>query len=264
MDELTGLVPRPPLAYKDDDFLKRSEGRPVRILAEYLSPMSDFRHHKIRDTIAFFGSARIMEMGGMGRYYREARELARLVTNWSETLPGPRRFVVCTGGGPGIMEAANRGAQDAGGKTIGLNIGLPFEQQPNPFITPELSMEFHYFFMRKFWFAYPAKALIAFPGGFGTFDELFEILTLVQTQKLLKPMVLILYGSEFWKEVVNFDALVKHGMISASDLNLFQFADAPQSAFEILRDGLTEMYLKKGDRKDGTTPPTPEVAKTVR
>lgn len=264
-DHLNGLVERRPLAYKDDEFLERSEARPLRILAEYLSPLSDFRREKIRDTIVFFGSARIMEMGGMGRYYREARELARLVTEWSNSLQNPvRRFVVCTGGGPGIMEAANRGAQDAGGKTIGLNIGLPFEQRPNPFITPELSFEFHYFFMRKFWFAYLAKALVVFPGGFGTLDELSEILTLVQTHKLEKPMVIVLYGTEFWKEVINFDALARHGMISPEDVNLFQFADDPTTALAILREGLTQHYLTAGVKQAVPPGDGPDIARTVR
>ena len=264
-EELIGLGTRQPLAYKDEEFLERSEARPVRILAEYLSPLSDFRREKIRDTVVFFGSARIMEMGGMGRYYREARHLARLVTAWSNSLSNPvRRFVVTSGGGPGIMEAANRGAQDAGGKSIGLNIGLPFEQLPNPFITPELNFEFHYFFMRKFWFAYLAKALVVFPGGFGTLDELTEILTLMQTRKLEKPMVIVLYGSSFWNEILNFDALVKYGMISKEDLDLFQFADDPQSAFELLRDGLTTHYLHPSGKQ--TVPPGegPDIAKTVR
>jgi uncharacterized protein (TIGR00730 family) len=182
----------------------------------------------------------------MAKYYREARELARLVTHWSNTLPdGPDafRFVVCTGGGPGIMEAANRGAEDAGGKTIGLNIGLPFEQQPNPHITPDLNFEFHYFFMRKFWFAYLAKALVVFPGGFGTLDELSELLTLTQTHKLEKDIVIVLYGTSFWKEVINFDALVRYGVISPEDLNLFHFADDPSGALKILQDGLYEHYL---------------------
>jgi uncharacterized protein (TIGR00730 family) len=266
MDELTPFGIRQPLAYKDDEFLERSEARPVRILAEYLSPLSNFRREKIRDTIVFFGSARIMEMGGMGRYYREARELARLVTAWSSSLSNPtRRFVVCTGGGPGIMEAANRGAQDAGGKTIGLNIGLPFEQLPNPFITPELNFEFHYFFMRKFWFAYLAKALVVFPGGFGTLDELCEVLTLVQTRKLEKPMGILLYGTEFWKEILNFDALVKYGMISPEDMSLFQFTDDPQDAFGKLTASLTENYLKPAARKPGPAGPEgPDIAKTVR
>jgi len=217
----------------------------MRILSEYLYPLAHFRRERVHDTVVFFGSARLMEMGPLGRYYNEARELARRLTAWSDALPDPaRRFVVCSGGGPGIMEAANRGACDAGGKTVGLNIGLPFEQRPNPFVTPELNFEFHYFFMRKFWFAYLAKALVVFPGGFGTLDELTEILTLVQTQKLMKRMVVILYGTTFWKEVINFDALVRHGMIAADDLNLFQFADDVDTAFQELEAGLTRYYLQ--------------------
>ena len=217
----------------------------MRILSEYLYPLAHFRRERVHDTVVFFGSARLMEMGPLGRYYNEARELARRLTAWSDALPDPaRRFVVCSGGGPGIMEAANRGACDAGGKTVGLNIGLPFEQRPNPFVSPELNFEFHYFFMRKFWFAYLAKALVVFPGGFGTLDELTEILTLVQTQKLMKRMVVILYGTSFWKEVINFDALVRHGMIAADDLNLFQFADDVDTAFQELESGLTKYYLQ--------------------
>jgi hypothetical protein len=186
-----------------------------------------------------------MEMGPLGRYYNEARELARRLTAWSDALPdSDRRFVVCSGGGPGIMEAANRGARDAGGKTVGLNIGLPFEQRPNPFVTPELNFEFHYFFMRKFWFAYLAKALVVFPGGFGTLDELTEVLTLMQTQKLMKRMVVVLYGTSFWKEVINFDALVRHGMIGPDDVNLFEFADDVDTAFKVLEAGLTRYYLQ--------------------
>ena len=235
----------PLLAYRNDKFLDSPDARTLRIVSEYLYPLSHFRKEKIRDTVVFFGSARTFESGPNGRFYREARELARRVTEWSNNLPdAARRFVVCSGGGPGIMEAANRGAEDAGGKTIGLNIGLPFEQRPNPFITPELSFEFHYFFMRKFWFAYLAKALIVFPGGFGTLDELSEILTLVQTQKLLKKIVVILYGTAFWKEVLNFDALLRHGMIAESDLKLFSFADDVDAAFRSLEDGLTRYYLE--------------------
>jgi hypothetical protein len=181
----------------------------------------------------------------MAHYYEDARKLARMLTEWTMTLPGRRhRFVVTSGGGPGIMEAANRGAWEAGGKTIGLNIKLPFEQYPNPYITPALNFNFHYFFMRKYWFAYLAKALVVFPGGFGTLDELTEILTLVQTQKLMKRMVVILYGTSFWKEVINFDALVRHGMIAADDLNLFQFADDVDTAFQELESGLTRYYLQ--------------------
>jgi len=234
-----------PVAYKNPSFLKSRSGRAVRILSEYLQPLAHFRNEKIHDTIVFFGSARIEEEGPLSRYYHEARELARRVTAWSQGLEkSKRRFVVTTGGGPGIMEAANRGAYDAGGKTVGLNIGLPFEQKPNPFITPDLCFEFHYFFMRKFWFAYLAKALVVFPGGFGTLDELSELLTLMQTRKLEKKMVILLYGSAFWKEILNFGAMVNHGVISPEDLNLFQYADDPDSAFELLRDGLIRHYLQ--------------------
>lgn len=237
---------RSPLAYKNPEFLEGWSARSLRILSEYLEPLDRLGRHKIRDTVVFFGSARISEEGPMSVYYREARELARLVTEWSDGLQPPtRRFVVCTGGGPGIMEAANRGADDAGGESIGLNIALPFEQWPNPYITPELSLEFHYFFMRKFWFAYLAKALVVFPGGFGTLDELTELLTLAQTQKLEKRIKIQLYGSEFWREILNFDALVRHGMISPEDLNLFEFVDTPAEAFASLREFLTEHYLAK-------------------
>jgi uncharacterized protein (TIGR00730 family) len=235
----------PLLAYRNDEFLDAPEARPLRIVSEYLYPLSHFRKEKIHDTIVFFGSARTFESGAMGRYYNDARQLARRVTEWSNGLEkSSGRFVVCTGGGPGIMEAANRGAADAGGKTVGLNIGLPMEQRPNPFITPALNFEFHYFFMRKFWFAYLAKALIVFPGGFGTLDELTEILTLTQTQKLVKKMVVVLYGTTFWKEILNFDALVRHGMIEEKDLDLFQFADDVDTAFRILEQGLTKYYLE--------------------
>jgi hypothetical protein len=246
------------VAYLNVDFLNSPDARACRILAEYLEPLAHFRKEKIRDTVVFFGSARITEDGPMGKYYKDARELARLLTIWSDQLPNPtHRFVVTSGGGPGIMEAANRGAHDANGKTVGLNIGLPFEQFPNPYITPELSFEFHYFFMRKFWFAYLAKALVVFPGGFGTLDEMMEILTLTQTQKLTKKMTVLLYGTSYWKEIINFDALVKHGMISPEDLNLFQFTDDPQSAFEALKAGLM-IYAAQPD-----TPETPAISKSL-
>src|SRR5215472_1247955 len=234
-----------PVAYRNKDFLDTADARSLRILSEYLYPLSHFRNEKIRDTVVFFGSARIFEASALGRYYNEARELAKRVTIWSNSIEkSTRRFVVCSGGGPGIMEAANRGASDAGGKTIGLNIGLPFEQRPNPFITPSLGFEFHYFFMRKFWFAYLAKALVVFPGGYGTLDELMEVLTLVQTQKLEKKMVVILYGTSFWKEILNFEALVRYGMISEEDLSLFEFADDVETAFKLLETGLTKYYLE--------------------
>jgi uncharacterized protein (TIGR00730 family) len=253
---------RPPLAYKNPKFLDGVEARSVRILSEYLDPLGRFRREKVQDTIVFFGSARIKEDGPMARYYNEARTLARMVTEWVDGLDNPaRRFVVCTGGGPGIMEAANRGANDVNGKNIGLNIALPFEQMPNPYISPSLNFEFHYFFMRKFWFAYLAKALVVFPGGFGTLDELSELLTLVQTQKLRKKIQILLYGREFWNEVLNFPALVKYGMISPEDMNLFQFADTPEHAFQLLRDEMTELYLKPGAAYPATAQ-TPDIAKS--
>jgi len=180
----------------------------------------------------------------MARYYEDARRLAYLLTTWARTIPSRRhRFVVTSGGGPGIMEAANRGAHEAGGKTIGLNIRLPFEQAPNSYITPSLNFEFHYFFMRKLWFAYLAKALVVFPGGFGTLDEMFEILTLTQTQKLAKKITVVIYGSDYWKKVFNAQALVDTGAISPKDLELFQIAETPEQAFEILKQGLTENHL---------------------
>ena len=199
----------------------------------------------------------------MARYYEEARRLAHMLTEWSLTLPGKRhRFVVTSGGGPGIMEAANRGASEAGGKTIGLNIRLPFEQYPNPYITPELNFEFHYFFMRKYWFAYLAKALVVFPGGFGTLDELFEILTLAQTHKLAKKILVIGYGSEYWKRVLNFDALVDAGTISPEDVNAFTMVDTPEEAFEVLKDGLTRFHLQPQPAR-AVSDEGPEIAKTL-
>jgi uncharacterized protein (TIGR00730 family) len=262
MSETTVKGTRRPVAYKDVDFIDSEDGRGIRILSEYLHPLSNFRDQKIQDTIVFFGSARVSEEGLLGRYYREARELARLVTQWSDHLgENSRRFVVCTGGGPGIMEAANRGAHDAGGKSIGLNIGLPFEQWPNPYITPGLSFEFKYFFMRKFWFAYPARALVVFPGGFGTLDETFELLTLMQTQKIESKVVLLLYGTEYWNRVLNFEALVEYGTISPEDLDLFHRADDPVTALEILKEKLTEYYLlpeAPSPAPEGQTPSLPK------
>ena len=235
---------RPPLSYKDPSFLDRSEARSVRILSEYLQPLSVLRKQLVHDTIVFFGSARIEEDGPMGRYYREARELARLVTLWSNGLQDTaRRFVVTTGGGPGIMEAANRGAMDANGKSMGLNIALPSEQNPNPYISRELSFEFHYFFMRKFWFSYLAKTLVIFPGGFGTLDELTELLTLIQTKKLDKKMLIVMYGSEFWNKVINFEALVEFGMIGREDFEVIEWADEPAQAMAIIQKRMTEWYL---------------------
>ena len=251
------------VAYKNYEFLDSPDARALRILSEYLEPYSHFRREKVRDTIVFFGSARLKEGGPLGRYYQEARELARLVTEWSEQLRNStRRFVVCTGGGPGIMEAANRGAREEGGKSIGLNIGLPFEQLPNPYISPELCFEFHYFFMRKFWFAYLAKALVVFPGGFGTLDELMEMLTLTQTQKLAKKIIIVLYGTSYWKEIIDFEALVRHGMISPEDLELLEYADDPAAAFRILRDGLTRLYLQPPEPLPEHEQETPAIAKS--
>lgn len=227
------------VAYHKGNFLDGPDGRPIRILAEYLEPLHRLKFEKIHDTIVFFGSARLKENDKfLGRYYRDARELASVLTQWSQTLPGDKRFVICSGGGGGIMEAANRGASEAGGRTIGFNIGLPHEQRPNSYIPPELVFEFHYFFMRKLWFSHLARALIAFPGGFGTLDELAESLTLAQTQKLDREIVILLYGSEYWKEIINFEALVRHGMIDPKDLKLFHYVDDVQSAFELLKQKL--------------------------
>ena len=265
-----------PLAYLDHEFLDSEEGRPLRILAEYLEPLRRFKAQNIQDTVVFFGSARIhsreraeqalerlqqqfdVQQGSeinpdlargrkaveWSRYYEEARELARLLTEWSMSLASTHhRFVVASGGGPGIMEAANRGAHEAGGKTIGLNIRLPFEQGANPYITQGLHFEFHYFFMRKFWFAYLAKALVIFPGGFGTLDEMFEILTLMQTEKLAKQIQVVLYGTEYWDPILNLRPLQEWGAIAAADIDLIRRADTPQEAFEYLRTHLTEHHL---------------------
>ena len=287
------ITQRSSLAYENKKFLDGPDGRILRILSEYQEPLSRFRRERIQDTIVFFGSARfhsrsdaeetlmLLEKPGsakpaptdeqqrvsrakadveMARYYEDARELAFMLTKWTKTISQPRhRFVVCTGGGPGIMEAANRGAFEAGGKSIGMNINLPFEQMPNSYITPELNFEFHYFFMRKLWFAYLAKALVVFPGGFGTFDELFELLTLVQTEKLAKPICVVLYGSDYWNRVVNFQALVEAGTISPRDLDFFQFADSPNDAFDYLRSNLELHHL---EQRNHHREKEPEIAKT--
>ena len=259
-------------AYKNSDFLMSRDARPLRILSEYLEPRSRFAHFKIADTVVFFGSARALPMDAaqdamanarssgnpegiaaaeqglrLARHYEDARTLARLLTEWSKSLSKTsRRFIVCSGGGPGIMEAANRGASEGAGISIGLGISLPFEAASNPYITRELGFEFHYFFMRKFWFVYLAKALVVFPGGFGTMDEFFELLTLVQTHKSSKKMPIVLYGKDFWGEVLSFDALLRWGTISPSDLSLFHVADTPQDAFTYIREELTTLY---GDRE---------------
>src|SRR5687768_1132793 len=265
-----------PLAYRDQEFLESEEARPLRILAEYLEPLRRFKAQNIQDTVVFFGSARIhsrehaeealgrlmkrfgirsgVEIDGhlargrkaveWSRYYEEARQLAAMLTDWSKAIEGPHhRFVVTSGGGPGIMEAANRGAQEAGGKTIGLNIKLPFEQGANRFITEGLQFEFHYFFMRKFWFAYLAKALVIFPGGFGTLDEMFEILTLMQTEKLAKQIQIILYGTDYWDAILNLEPMAEWGAISPADLALIRRANTPLEAFDLLKAHLTEHHL---------------------
>ena len=209
----------------------------------------------VEGTASELGRRRAVAAVEMARYYEDARRLAHMVTSWASTIESSRhRFVITSGGGPGIMEAANRGAREAGGKTIGLNIRLPFEQRPNPYITPALNFEFHYFFMRKLWFAYLAKALVVFPGGFGTIDEMFEVLTLVQTRKLAKNITVVVYGSEYWKMVFDFDWLVDTGAISPGDIDLFQFADTPEQAFDLLKQGLTTNHLEPEAHRRGAQP----------
>ncbi|RYE56240.1 MAG: TIGR00730 family Rossman fold protein [Rhizobiaceae bacterium] len=226
----------PSLAYEDPTFIQGPDGRPLRILAEYLSPLHALRLAGIVDTVVFFGSARLSPQDALGHYYREARELASEVTRWALSLyPEGSRLVVCSGGAGGIMEAANRGARDAGGRTVGLNIGLPHEQRPNPFLDPGLSFEFHYFFMRKLWFAHLARAVIVFPGGFGTLDELFEMLTLRQTGKLERDVVILLYGRAYWSKIFNLAALAEAGMIDARSLTLLEEVDSVAEAMGCLK-----------------------------
>jgi uncharacterized protein (TIGR00730 family) len=255
-------------AYKNEQFLSSPDARALRILAEYMEPDSRFNALDVKDTIVFFGSARIPSHevataaletvkadGGdieraemnlhMSRYYEATRELAARLTEWSKGLEGhERRFVVCSGGGPGIMEAANRGASEAKGENIGLNISLPFEQNDNPYITRRLSFEFHYFFMRKFWFTYLAKAMVVMPGGFGTLDEFMETVTLVQTLKIKKALPIVLFGKEFWSEVLHLEPLVKFGTISPEDMDLFFQTDSVDEAFDYLVTELTARALE--------------------
>ncbi len=267
----------PPLPYLNAEFLKSQEARLIRILSEYIEPATRLRRHRIRDTIVFFGSARSMspetaaaelelvreetkqsveptpelharlaraeQATRLARYYYDAVELARRVTEWSKSLTSHHHFIVCSGGSRGMMEAANRGASMARGQTIGLNIQLPMEQEVNQYVSRELIFNFHYFFMRKFWFVYPAKALVVFPGGFGTMDELFEVLTLIQTKKPRKKMPVVLFGSEFWDEVINFDALVRWGVVNASELEIFYKTDSVDDAFKYLTGKLEKLYL---------------------
>jgi uncharacterized protein (TIGR00730 family) len=258
-------------AYHNLEFLNSPDARVIRLISEFLEPARRFRKEGIRDTIVFFGSARVkprkealkdwkdlskkslssstkkdLEAARiqveMSRYYEDAVELARLLTKWSSGLKEKNRLVISSGGGPGIMEAANRGAKLAGGRSVGLNISLPFEQTSNPFVSDGLNFEFHYFFMRKLWFVYLSKAMVMFPGGFGTFDELFEVLTLVQTQKLKKKVTVVLYGREHWEKTVNFDNLMHLGLINSDDLKLFRFAETPQEAFDFIVGDLRKKY----------------------
>ena len=230
-------------AYHNPEFINSKEARALRILAEYLEPKARFEEHGLEDTIVFFGSARAKPDS---RYYEAARQLAFRLTQWSKGLESKeRRFVVTTGGGPGIMEAANRGASEARGLTAGIGISILVEQTDNAYITRGLSFHFHYFFMRKFWFAYLAKAVVVFPGGFGTLDELFEVLTLVQTRKMTKPMPIVLFGTEYWREVINFDALVRHGTIDARDVDLVHRTDSVDEAYDWIVARLTEHALAR-------------------
>ncbi|MDO8550729.1 MAG: TIGR00730 family Rossman fold protein [Ignavibacteria bacterium] len=271
-------------AYENVDFLNSADARILRMLAEFLQPQSRFRKLKIMDTIVFFGSARLMskrdamkvynefktinpedtaklaeelravqQLVHMSRYYEDTVELSRRLTEWSMNLKTPaNRFIVCTGGGPGIMEAANKGAKLAGGYSVGLNISIPFEQFVNKYVSADLSFEFHYFFMRKFWFAYLAKALIVFPGGFGTMDEFFELLTLIQTGKIKKKLLLVVYDKKYWSGIINFNGLVEHGVISKADLNLFSFCNTVDEAFELITSHFKKNYLDK--ETDGIEP----------
>ncbi len=272
----SGHLPMAKLAYRDPKFMESLGARPLRILAEYLDPLARLRREKVADTIVMFGSARIHSPEraedelrelrsrakgrrtaewndkirvakahvGMSRYYEEARELSRRITSWSMTLGmHPKRFVICSGGGPGIMEAANRGAADAGGSSIGLSIQLPHEQRPNPYISEDLNFCFHYFFMRKLWFAQMAKALIVFPGGFGTMDELWEMLTLLQTNKLSSHHLILIYGRKYWDKVLNWRHMVRTGMISEREYKLLEFADDVDDAFEHVRKEMEEHHL---------------------
>ncbi|MBP1648288.1 MAG: putative Rossmann fold nucleotide-binding protein [Bacteroidetes bacterium] len=273
---MSKAIPKATKAYNDFEFLNSPDARVIRMMAEFLGPQRRFRQEHVRDTIVFFGSARIkprsealarvrevrnllrgVERSTRGqlrllrsaeiqlelsRYYEDTVEIARLLTAWSKKLPESNRFVVCSGGGPGIMEAANKGACMAKGKSIGLNISLPFEQNANPYLTKRLNFEFHYFFMRKLWFVYLAKALVILPGGFGTLDELMEVLTLLQTNKIKKKMAVVIYGSEYWNKVLDFRVMADYGLVNPADLNLLKYIDTPRDAFEYLRDFLMSTY----------------------
>jgi len=239
--------PTPPKAYKNLDFLNSPDARSIRIQCEMEEPATRFKEEGVENTIVFFGSARTPDPetqdtpSRQSRFYADARELAKRLTEWSlQTRTGKNAYSICSGGGPGIMEAANRGAQDAGGRSVALGISLPHEQHINRFSTPELAFEFHYFFIRKYWFLYMAKALVVFPGGVGTMDELFETLTLVQTGKMEKQLPIILYGAEFWNDVIRFEKLVEWGTISPGDINLFKVIDSVDEAFAHITAALGE------------------------
>ncbi|HPS65169.1 MAG TPA: TIGR00730 family Rossman fold protein [Ignavibacteria bacterium] len=270
-----------PKAYNNTEFLGSPAGRVIRLISEYQEPLERLKKNNIRDTIVFFGSARLkspedakkeinslkkqmsqiqpeqieekkrllelMETADYdlknSKYYADTEELSYMLTKWSISLKNGNKFVVTSGGGPGIMEAANRGARRAKGHTIGFNISLPFEQYPNKYINEELNFEFHYFFMRKFWLAYLAKAVVIMPGGYGTLDELMEVLTLVQTNKLRKNMAIVIYGKDFWDQILDFNALVKNNVIAKNDLNLFRFANTPEEAFDYLKKSLLKNYV---------------------
>lgn len=239
------MTKKAPKAYKDQQFLNSREARTLRIMAEYLEPEARLKKFNIQHTVVFLGSARLKPDGRrtIDKAYWVAEELAyRLAVLSHEMELTGKNFCICTGGGPGIMEAANRGANRAHANTIGYNISLPMEQEPNDYLTPELNFEFHYFFMRKLWFMYHAKAVVVFPGGFGTLDELFEVLTLVQTQKLNKRMIpILLYDKEFWDEIININKLVEHRLISREDRDLIQFFSSADEGFEIIKSKLGKM-----------------------
>lgn len=267
-------------AYHNQEFIRSSDARVIRILSEYLEPLQRLKKNEVKDTVVFYGSARIISESEakdnlqrvkwqltqsnaltpeqradllslaegklhMSQYYEAARQLAYKLTKWSMSLEQNQRFIVCSGGGPGVMEAANRGAYEAGGNTLGLNISIPHEQFANPYISENMVFEFHYFFMRKFWFVYLAKGLVVFPGGFGTFDELFELLTLRQTEKISKPLCVVVYGKQFWENIVNFNALIEKGMIDKNDLKLFHLVDSVDEAFQILTRHFENEFVGK-------------------
>ncbi len=274
---MTRSLEKAPKAYKNMEFLNSRDARVIRILAEYLEPLQRLKKERVEDTVVFFGSARTKPLQEakkdlaelekqaaaaekaepgldkqiekarnelfISRYYQDAEDLAAQITTWSKGLGSDQRFIICSGGGFGMMEAANKGAAEAGGKSIGLNISIPHEQLPNQYITPELNFEFHYFFMRKYWFIYMAKALVIFPGGFGTLDELCEVLTLIQTKKLEKELPIVVYGTEYWKQVLNLEMMVKYGTISEEDRDLIHFSDSVDDAFGYLKSELTRLYL---------------------